>query len=192
MPTMWKSSCDQTLPSLVPFHSLQVLLLLTTQWPIKALVKLLGRSPVEALQFHTTSQSHWSSGSIVCFLFRGVSALHPGAAQTHNWTAWVSPVSMSRYIIFIRWSHIRHSFFSVIYCIWKGIKEVICFSHMVHEPVNVLVIIRTFMATLLTDYTLRARRERSWSRWWSGWRLVARRWRIWCSRRCRRSQLQRR
>ncbi len=38
---------------------------------VRALVKLLGWSPVEALQFQSTTQSHWSSGSTICFLSRG-------------------------------------------------------------------------------------------------------------------------
>ncbi len=53
---------------LVPFHSLQVFLHLATQWLIRAPVKLLLGSPVEALQFHSNIQSHWSSGG---FLSRG-------------------------------------------------------------------------------------------------------------------------
>jgi hypothetical protein len=30
-----------------------------------------GGGPVEALQLHTTTQSHWSSGSTICFSSRG-------------------------------------------------------------------------------------------------------------------------
>jgi hypothetical protein len=56
-PTMRKASCDHTLPSPVPFYSLQVLLLLATQWPVRGKVKLLGGSPVEALQFHSNTVS---------------------------------------------------------------------------------------------------------------------------------------
>ncbi len=53
---MWKASCDHTLASLVPFHSLLVLLLLlATQWLIRAPIKLLVGSPVEALQFHSNN-----------------------------------------------------------------------------------------------------------------------------------------
>ncbi len=47
--TLYSASCRRcekpaviTLPSPVPFHSLQVLLLLATQWPVRAPVKLLG------------------------------------------------------------------------------------------------------------------------------------------------------
>jgi hypothetical protein len=50
----------------VPFHSLQVLLLLATQWPVRAPVKLLGGRPVKSLQFYYNTQSHWSSGSTIC------------------------------------------------------------------------------------------------------------------------------
>ncbi len=68
VPTMGKASWDHTLPSRVPFHSLQVLLLLATQGLVRAPVKLLGGSPVEALQFHCIhTQFHWSSGPPVCF-----------------------------------------------------------------------------------------------------------------------------
>jgi hypothetical protein len=33
---------------------------------------------VEALQFHSTTQSHWSSGSTVCFPSRGSAVCVPG------------------------------------------------------------------------------------------------------------------
>jgi hypothetical protein len=70
--TMWRAdSIAHHMPSPVPFHSLQALLLLATQWPVRAPVKLLGGSPVEALQFHSNTQSHWSLGSTLCFPSRG-------------------------------------------------------------------------------------------------------------------------
>ncbi len=62
----------------------------------RAPVKLLGGSHVEALQFHSNTQSHWSSGSTVCFLSRGISGLHPQDAQTHNGTGFLL-LAMSRY-----------------------------------------------------------------------------------------------
>jgi hypothetical protein len=37
---------------------------------------------VEALQLHSNTQSHWSSGSTVCFLSRGADSLCPGDAPT--------------------------------------------------------------------------------------------------------------
>jgi hypothetical protein len=67
-----KSRLDRTSHTFpVQFHSLRDLLLLLTQSRIRALVKLLGGNPVEAQQFHTTTQSHWSSGSTVCFRLGG-------------------------------------------------------------------------------------------------------------------------
>ncbi len=50
---MWKAGCDHILPSLVSFHSLHVLLLLATQWLVRALVKLLGGSPFNFTPLHS-------------------------------------------------------------------------------------------------------------------------------------------
>jgi hypothetical protein len=64
------------MPSQVPFCSLQVLLLLQHSNRLNPPVKLLGGgggSPVEALQLHSNTQSHWSSGSTICFPLRAVS-----------------------------------------------------------------------------------------------------------------------
>jgi hypothetical protein len=52
---------------------------------------------VEALQFHSNTQSHWSSESTVCFQSRGVSGLRPGDARTHNGIGFLL-LALSRYI----------------------------------------------------------------------------------------------
>ncbi len=53
---MWKASCDRTLPSPVPFHSLQILLLLAAHCPVKAPVKLLGGGGALWMPCHFTLQ----------------------------------------------------------------------------------------------------------------------------------------
>ncbi len=93
MPMKWNASCDHTLPSPVPFHSMHALLLLATQWTVRALVKLLGGGgPIQALQFHSTTQSHWSSGSTVYFPSRGSVVCVLGMHKPTHWNQ-VSPVS---------------------------------------------------------------------------------------------------
>ncbi len=79
-PTMWKASCDHTLPSPVLFYSLQVLLLLATQWLLRARSSCWegGEGALQRPGNYSNTQSHWSSGSIVCFPSNG-SAVHvPG------------------------------------------------------------------------------------------------------------------
>ncbi len=49
---------------------------------------------VEALQFHSNTQSHWSSGLTVCFLSRFASR---GCTQYHNGTGFLL-LALSRYI----------------------------------------------------------------------------------------------
>ncbi len=71
MPSVRKATYDHTLTSPVPFYSLQVFVLLATQWPVRASVKFQWGSPVEPLQYHSHTQSHWSSRSTVCFPPRG-------------------------------------------------------------------------------------------------------------------------
>ncbi len=72
-------------------YSLQVLLLLlTTQRPVRDPVKLLGGSPMEALQFD------WFSGSTVCFPSRGSTVHIPGMHGPSKWNgdSHVSAVSV--------------------------------------------------------------------------------------------------
>jgi hypothetical protein len=86
VPTMWKASCDYTLPSPVPFHSLQVLLLLATQWPVRALLNCWGK-PCEG-----PAISHSLSGPVGQPLASrlGVSGSCPGDAHS-QWNR-LSPV----------------------------------------------------------------------------------------------------
>ncbi len=95
-PTMWRADLiAHHMPSPVPFHSLQALFLLATQWLVRALVKLLGGSPVGALQFHSKKQSHWSSGSIVCFPTQGAAVRALGVhLNFRNWDSPVNDVSL--------------------------------------------------------------------------------------------------
>ncbi len=82
---MWKASSDHTLPSLIPFHSLQVLPLQHSDWlepRSSCWGESPGESPVEALQFHTTIMSHWSSGLTICPATGG-NGLRPGST-THT------------------------------------------------------------------------------------------------------------
>ncbi len=75
------------MPSPVPFRFLQVLLLLATQWPVKSNSQFAwkGGSPVEALQLHSNTQSHWSNGSTVCSLPRGAAVRIPGTHPHLQW-----------------------------------------------------------------------------------------------------------
>ncbi len=86
-----KASCDHTLPSPVQFHSLQVILLIATQWPVRAPFKLLRGSPIEAPQFHSNTQSHWSSESTICFPPSGSAVRTLGMHPLSQWNQ-VSPV----------------------------------------------------------------------------------------------------
>ncbi len=96
---MWKASCDHTCLPPVSFHSSQVLFSLTTQLLVRAPVKLLGGSPVEALQFHSTTQSHpLSSGWTVCFPSRGSMVWFPGILN-HNGTGFLL-LALSSYRLF--------------------------------------------------------------------------------------------
>jgi hypothetical protein len=52
---------------------------------------------VEALQFHSYTQFHWSRGSTICFPIYGVSGLRPGDAQTHKGTRFLL-LALSHYI----------------------------------------------------------------------------------------------
>ncbi len=49
---------------------------------LNPLVKLLGDSPVEALQLHSNTHSHWSSWSTFCFPPRGAAGHRSGDAVT--------------------------------------------------------------------------------------------------------------
>ncbi len=82
--------------SLVSFCSLQVHLLPTAQWLVRAPVTLLeggGGSPVEVLQFHSNTQYHWSSGSTICL---GAVVRIPGMHPHLLWNC-VLLLEMSRY-----------------------------------------------------------------------------------------------
>ncbi len=83
------------MPSRVPFCSLQVLLLLATQWPVKSPGQLLEGwgSPLEALQLHSNTQSHWSSRSTICIKLGGAAVRIPQL----QWNR-VPLLAMSRYI----------------------------------------------------------------------------------------------
>jgi hypothetical protein len=86
-PTMWKAAViSHHMSSPVPFCSLQILLLLATQWPVRALVKLLNGSPVEALQLNSNTQSHGFSRSTVCFPLRGQRFASRGCTHAYNGT----------------------------------------------------------------------------------------------------------
>ncbi len=96
-PTMWKASCDHTLPSLVPFHSLQVLLLLATQWPIRAPVKLLGGAlwrPCNVTPIHSLTGP---VGHLFTSRLGGQQFARHRDAPTLSMEPG-SPVAMSRYI----------------------------------------------------------------------------------------------
>ncbi len=101
------------------FHStpsLQVLLLLATQWPVRTPVKLLEWSPVEALQFHFNTQSHWSSGSTVCFPSRGSADCVPGM---HKLT--MEPgFSCSHCLATALYTKVRLLTVQVVRCTWHG------------------------------------------------------------------------
>ncbi len=64
---------------------------------------------MEALQFHSNTQSHWSSGSTVASRL-GASGSHPKDAQTHDGTGFLL-LALSRYIgdpdIIDHWPHPR-------------------------------------------------------------------------------------
>jgi hypothetical protein len=92
-----KSQLWSHMPSPVPFHSLQALLLrdgVAATYGLRSLmdskwcdlhiifglapVKLLEGCSVEILQFHSNTQYRWSHGSTVCFLSRGSAGHVPG------------------------------------------------------------------------------------------------------------------
>ncbi len=112
--TMWKSDIiTHHMPSPVPFRSLQVLILLTTQWLVRALVKLLGGNPVEALQLHCNTQSHWSSWSTVCFPPKGAAVCLLGMHPHLQWNR-ILLLAMSRY------SWISHKPWLSVFCVSVG------------------------------------------------------------------------
>jgi hypothetical protein len=72
---------------------------------------------VEALQFKTTTQSHWSRGSTVCFPSRGSAFRIPGDAQVHNGTGFLllalscySPLIILHWKLFIEISIAKFTF----------------------------------------------------------------------------------
>ncbi len=92
-----KSQLWSHMPSPVPFHSLQVLLLLATQWPFKAPLELLGGGkpcggPAISLQY-TVGQ---------LFASRLQGQWFPAWGCTHNWTGFLL-LALSHYIPII-WS----------------------------------------------------------------------------------------
>ncbi len=74
-----------------------LLLLLATQWPVKSPGQVAGGgSPVEALQLHSNTQSHWSSGSTISLPPMGAAICIPGMYPHLQWN-WVLLLAMSCY-----------------------------------------------------------------------------------------------
>ncbi len=81
-PTMWDDDViTHHMPSRFPFCSLQVLLLLTTQWPVRAPVKLLGGAQCRPWSFTPTQSLTGLVGQPFASHIRG-SGSHPGGAPT--------------------------------------------------------------------------------------------------------------
>jgi hypothetical protein len=99
-----KSQLWSHMPSPVSFHSLRGLLLLATQWPVRAPFKLVGGggwgSHVEVLQFHSTTQSHWSNRINRMLPIKGSAVCVPGMHPHSQWSRFLV-VTLSRYNLII-------------------------------------------------------------------------------------------
>jgi hypothetical protein len=89
MPTMWKASCDDTMPSPVPLHSLELLLFLGIQWLVRAPVKLLGGAmwrPCNITQIHCLNGP---VGQPFAFRLGGQQFVSQGCTHNHNGTGFL-------------------------------------------------------------------------------------------------------
>ncbi len=119
---MWKVSCDHTLPSPVPFHSLQVLLL-ATQWPVRAPLSSCfcwgggepWGGPAISLQYHV-SLIQWTNRLFLTT--RGSSSRPRGATHTLELELLDSTVSLQymskNWIIILSVCPFKCHFFAVI------------------------------------------------------------------------------